>query len=123
MKQWIIKSGFFLVLFLTMVSCSVDRDDEASVFGTWIETSPVPGRTTLVFDTNSRLTRIDGEGNAEIYNYRIDSKTLYLSPASGAEGSSELFFEQINVNKIKVENLYGSIPEAERIFIILERYR
>ncbi|WP_029038254.1 hypothetical protein [Salinimicrobium xinjiangense] len=71
---------------------------------------------------DNRLTRIDGDGNAEFYIYRIEDKTLHLRLASGLEGSSELFFEQINTNKLKVENLYASIPEAEPVFIIFERY-
>ncbi len=117
-----LKSGCLFILFISLFSCSVDRDDEASILGTWIETAPVPDRTTLVFGINDRLTRIDGDGNAEIYFYRIEDKKLFLKLASGLEGSSELFFEQINTNKLKVGNLYGSIPEAEPVFIIFERY-
>ncbi|NJW52302.1 hypothetical protein [Salinimicrobium oceani] len=52
----------------------------------------------------------------------MENKTLYLSLASEFEGSSELFFEQINTNKLKVEDLYASIPEANLVFIIFERY-
>lgn len=121
MIRSLLKFGCAIVMFLSLISCSVDRDDEASISGTWIETSPVAERTTLVFGTNSRLTRIDGDGNAEIYIYRIEDRTLYLSLASGAEGTSEIFFEQINTNKIKTGNLYPSIPEMEPTFIIFER--
>jgi len=71
---------------------------------------------------NNRLLRIDGEGNEEVYNYRIEGNTLYLSLASGLEGSSELLLEQINDNKLKIGNWYPSIPEAEPVFIIFERY-
>ena len=111
-----------LLLCVFSIACSKDRDDERSILGTWIESSPVPDRTILHFSENNRLTRIDGDGNAEEYIYRIDDNTLFLRLASGQEGSSELFFEQINENRIKVENLYASIPEAEPTFIIFERY-
>ena len=122
MKNYIFKGCMFIMLVVAMVSCTNDRDDEPSILGTWIESAPMPDRTILVFTLNNRLTRIDGDGNAEEYNYRIEDNILYLSLASGQEGSSELIFEQINQNRIKVENLYGSIPEAERTFIIFERY-
>lgn len=122
MKNYIFKGCLFLFVALTTISCSKDLDDERSILGTWIETSPVPKRTTLHFGEKNRLTRIDGDGNAEEYIYRIEDNTLFLSLASGQEGSSELFFEQINENRIKIENLYVSIPEAEPTFIIFERY-
>lgn len=118
----IILRGMVLVLFaMTALSCAIDEDDELSILGVWEETAPVPGRTTLIFAPNNRLTRIDQVGNREVYNYRIEDRKLFLSLVSGLEGSAELLFEQINENKIKVENLYGSIPEAERTFIIFER--
>ena len=122
MKNTIFKTGLFLVMILATISCSKDLDDERSILGTWIETSPVPQRTTLHFADNNRLTRIDGDGNSEEYIYRIEKNTLFLSLASGQEGATELFFEQINENRIKIENLYPSIPEAEPTFIIFDRY-
>lgn len=122
MKNYIFRSGLVLLLCIISIACSKDIDDERSILGTWIESSPVPERTTLHFGENNRLTRIDGDGNSEEYIYRIEDNTLFLSLASGEEGSSELFFEQINENRIKVENLYVSIPEAEPTFIIFDRY-
>ena len=122
MKNYIFRGGLLLLLLLVYISCSKDLDDEQSILGTWIETAPDPDRTTLHFAQNNRLTRIDGDGNAEEYIYRIEGKILFLSLASGQEGSTELVFEQINRDRIKVENLYPSIPEAEPTFIIFERY-
>ncbi|MDX1762461.1 MAG: hypothetical protein R3218_09930 [Christiangramia sp.] len=121
MNNKFLRTGCLWMLFLTLFSCSVDRDDEASILGTWIETAPVADRTTLIFGVDNRLTRIDGEGNSEIYTYRIKDKTLYISLASGLEGSSEIFLEQINTNKLKTGNFYPSIPEAEPVFLIFER--
>ncbi|WP_156879252.1 hypothetical protein [Salinimicrobium xinjiangense] len=46
MKISIFKTGCFLLCILQIVACTVDRDDEADIFGTWIETAPVPDRTT-----------------------------------------------------------------------------
>jgi hypothetical protein len=121
MKNIVFKTCCTLTLFFGLLSCAVDRDDELSILGTWVETAPVLERTTLVFTADNRLTRIDGDGNAEIYNFRIADKTLHLSTVSEQEGSSEIFIEQINNNKLKTGNLYPSIPEAEPIFLIFER--
>lgn len=123
MKNSIFRNGLILLLFFVTISCSKDQDDEQSILGTWIESSPVPDRTTLHFAEHNLLTRVDAEGNAEEYIYRIEDGILYLSLASGQEGYTELMFDQINENRFKLQNLYPSIPEAEPVFIIFDRYR
>lgn len=120
MKKGILRNGLFMLLVMTIISCTVDRDDEPSILGTWIETAPVPDRTTLVFESQSRVIRIDGEDNAERFNYRIEGRAIILTLPDGG-GTSEIFFEQINTNKIKTGDFYPSIPEAEPVFIIFER--
>ena len=110
-----------MLLILMSFSCTKDRDDESSLLGSWIETAPVAGRTSLYFAPDNRLTRIDGDGNTEEYFYRIEENTLFISLASDLEGSSELFFDQIDETTIKIENLYVAIPELEPTFMIFER--
>lgn len=123
MKNKIFNSGFILLLFLLTASCTKDLDDKRSILGTWIESAPVPDRTTLHFAEHNQLTRVDAEGNAEEYIYRLEDNILYLSLASGQEGYTELIFDQINEDRFKVQNLYPSIPEAEPEFIIFDRYK
>ena len=121
MKQGILERGLFLLFCLLCVACAVDIDDEETLLGVWIETAPVPERTMLIFAPNDRFTRIDGEGEKEVYIYRIEDETLFLSLASELEGSSEIFLEQIGENKLKVGNLYPSFPEMELTYMIFER--
>lgn len=120
-KKSVFRGSLFLVLLLLIVSCSKDHDDESSILGTWIETAPVAGRTLLHFRAGNKLTRVDGEGDSQEYNYRIEEKAIFLSIPDGTEGTTELFFEEINANTLKIENLYPSIPETDRTFIIFER--
>jgi hypothetical protein len=120
MKNSIYKTGGFLLLLILITSCNVDVDDEASVLGSWIETAPVPDRTSLVFEDHSRVTITDGDGITERFNYRIGDRKLILTIPGGG-GTFEIFFEQINTNKIKTGNLYPSIPEDDPVFIIFER--
>jgi hypothetical protein len=112
--------NIFLLLFLC-VSCTVDRDDENVLLGSWIETAPEADRTELYFAPGNRLTLVDGDGLVEEYIYTIDENTLALRSINGSKGTTELFFEQINLRKIKVENLYPGIPEAAPTFMIFEK--
>ena len=121
MKNYIFRTGIILLLPLLLVSCSKDMDDEASILGTWIEESPVAGRTTLVFLSGNKLIKTDTEGNLEEYNYKIEGEKLFISLSGNREGEAEISFKQINPNKIKLGNLYPSIPEADPVFIIFER--
>ena len=120
MKKLIFRSCL-LMLFILSLACTKDRDDESSLLGAWIETAPIADRTELYFAPGNRLTRVDIDGNVEQYKYRIEGNTLFLSLAGDVEVSSELVFEQISQNRIKIENLYASIPEMERTFMIFER--
>ena len=120
MKKLISRSCLLLLVIFSL-SCTKDRDDESSLLGAWIETAPIAYRTELYFTAGNRLTRIDADGHAEHYNYRVEGNTLFLSLAGNLEGRSELFFEQISENRIKIENLYASIPEMETTFMIFER--
>ena len=122
MKYTFLKSVYILMLCISIFSCAVDRDDEASILGTWIETAPVAERTTLVFGADNQLTLIDGDGNSKVYIYSIEGKTLKITPVSGTAETSEIFIDQINANKLKTGNFYVSIPETEPVFIIFERY-
>lgn len=109
------------VLTGAVTSCTKDRDDELSLLGVWNETSPMEGRTELLFSTGSQLTIVDADGTVEDYKYRIVGNTLILTTEGNPESSVELEFHQINQNTIRIQNFYPQIPEAPISFIIFER--
>ena len=112
-----------LLIMITMSSCSKDVDDELSLLGNWIEESPVAERTQLYFHSGNRLTQTDSDGLTEVYTYRFEGQSIFLWPKGQGEdeGSSELFFRQIDSNTFQIENLYVSIPENEPTFMIFKR--
>jgi hypothetical protein len=113
-KNLILKTIVVLVLFC-LISCDKDDSIEKTLPGEWIEVEPVSNRTTLIFSSENRLTRIDGEGNEENYIYEIKDDAILLSLASGEVGSSELFFQKLDPGRFRIGNLYISIPEEEAI--------
>lgn len=122
--KWMNRPALLLLFIVTGISsCSKDVDDELSLLGNWIEESPVPDRTQLYFQSGNRLTRTDSEGLTEVYTYRIEEDSIFIWPEGQSEedGSSELFFKQIDTNTFQIENLYVSIPEMEPTFMIFKR--
>lgn len=112
--------GILLLLFLCMTGCTKDVDDESSLLGSWTEEAPVEGRTALYFAQNNEL-HLTKSGTTEVFNYSIEGNTLYLSKNGLPGESGEFFIELIGQNRLKVENLYVSIPEEQPTYIIFRR--
>lgn len=121
MKKSIFSVAFFLLLGLIMVSCSTDVDDEQTLLGIWVEISPVPQRTELFFHAGNRVTRTSVDGSSETYNYQINDNRIVLSLTGDLEGTSDLFFEQVDRDMFRIGNLYPYIPEAEPVILVFER--
>lgn len=121
MKREIILKPFLFLIFLALTSCSSDDLVEKSLPGEWIEVYPVSDRTILIFTSQNRLTRIDGEGNQEEYTYKIDGDAIILSLNDGQEGSTELYFNKIEPGRFKIGNVYPSIPENEEVIMTFEK--
>ncbi|WP_029035770.1 hypothetical protein [Salinimicrobium terrae] len=118
----ILKTLLILVLFAS-ISCDKDEQLEGSLSGEWSEVEPVRDRTTLIFTSGNRLTRIDGEGNEEYLKYEIKDDSILLSLASGQEGTSELFFQKPEQGRLRIGNLYPSIPENQEVILVFERVK
>ena len=119
-KQIVLRCIMGFLLFST-ISCTTNEDVENSLRGEWVEIAPVSDRSILIFSSENRLKRIDGEGNEENYIYRIDGDSIFLSLASGEEGSTELYFKKVDPGRFRIGNLYPSIPESEEIIMVFER--
>lgn len=118
------KNGIFGTLLLLMflnLGCTKDIDDETSILGSWVETAPVEGRTTLYFAQNNKLHIKKGDAAAEEFDYSIDGNTLYLQMSDVPGSKGEFYIDLLEQNRLKVENLYVSIPEQEPTYIIFRR--
>ncbi len=121
MKKALIFKGLLVMILVTLTSCETDDLVEKNLRGEWIEVSPVTERTTLIFSSENKMSRIDGEGNREEYTYRIDGDSIFLSLTEGQEGSTELYFNKLDPARFKIGNLYPSIPESEEVIMTFER--
>lgn len=121
MKGGIILKRFLLLIFLALTSCGSDDLVEKSLPGEWVEVYPISDRTLLIFTSQNRLTRIDGEGHQEEYTYKIDGDTIILSLNDGQEGSTTLYFNKIEPGMFKIGNLYPSVPENEEVIMTFEK--
>lgn len=122
MKKSIILKTLLLFVLVTVISCDRDEREENTLPGEWVEVQPVRNRTTLIFASGKRLTRIDGEGNEEYYTYEIDGDSIFISLVSGQEGSTELFFKKLDPGRFRIGNLYASTPESEEVIMVFERF-
>ena len=121
MKKLLFAASLSLLLGLSLTSCTTDVDDEQTLLGRWVEVSPVEDRTELFFRTGNRVARTTADGSTEIYNYEISNNNIVLSLTGELEGSSELFFEQVDENTFRIGDLYPHIPEAEPVILVFER--
>ena len=112
-----------LFLFALWAGCSKDMDDEPSLLGNWIEESPVAERTELYFHSGNRLSIKKSESITDNFSYRIDGDriVIWMEGESETDGSSTLYFRQLDENTFQIENLYPSIPEMEPSYMIFTR--
>ncbi|WP_282043648.1 hypothetical protein [Winogradskyella flava] len=114
---------FTLFLFMSLLSCNNDdsnNSDELS--GVYIETSPVQGRTQLIFEDNTVTKYENGSNISDEYNFIIDDNAIWLTPTQSDEPISAQFdFEIINSSTFEIENLYPSIPEDPITYMTFER--
>ena len=113
--------GILLLLMSLNQGCTKDIDDESSILGSWVETAPMESRTGLYFAQDNKLFISKGDSGTEEFNYRIEGNTLFLSLSDAPESKNEFFIDLIEQDKLKVENLYVSIPEEEPSYIIFRR--
>ena len=113
--------GPLLFLMFLNLSCTKDLDDESSFLGSWIETAPVEGRSSLYFTQDNMLHLKKGDAVTEEFTYSIEGDTLYLRLSDTPEAKSEFYIELLEQDQLKVENLYISIPEQEPAYIIFKR--
>ncbi len=106
------------LVFLAIVGCSADVDDEMLLYGSWLEESPDENRTEFYFYADDQVF-IDRSGEKQDRTYFIEGDSIYLKRENG--GTSSLYFRQINENAFQIENIYPDIPENQPSFMIFRR--
>ncbi|MGI0105126.1 hypothetical protein [Salinimicrobium sp. WS361] len=118
-KTVVLKTLLVLNIFLGF-SCDKNDAIEGTLPGTWIEVQPVYERTTLLFSSENKMVKIDGEGNEENFSYEIKGDSIHLIK-TGQEDVRRFFFKKLDPARFQIGNFYTTNPEVEGAFMIFER--
>ena len=112
-----------LIFIIVLISCNKRNDNLPNLSGTFIEISPVKDRTQIEFLTGNKviINKSPKTGNGDKFIYVITNNSIKLTPTWDNSSSVELEFEILNNSKFKIENLYPSIPEAPKTYMIFEK--
>ena len=118
MKQ-ILLVGLFAI---SLASCK-KSDSTNSVDGLYIENSPVNGRSQLNFLSSSLVVKNEpGSSYADTFKYSFTSTKIILTPNLTTQYPSQEFdFEKLDENSFKIQNLYPSIPEGPKSYMIFKK--
>lgn len=110
-----------LIVF-ALFSCEKD-DNTNSISGLYTENSPVVGRSQLNFISNTLVVKSENRSfPQDTFKYSISNGKIYLKPNWTKEIPEQSFdFEIVDGNTIKIENLYPSIPEASKTYMIYKK--
>lgn len=119
-----IKTFSLLIMVLGLLQTGCDREElvQRSLPGEWGEVFPEADRTILIFSDQNTMTRVDAMGNSEEYTYELDKDSIHLKSISDTQGTTTLYFNKIEPGRFKIGNLYPSIPEAEPIHMLFEKF-
>jgi len=119
----IVLIGLFFIIGLT--SCNKENDNLLNLTGTFTEISPVNERTQIEFLTENTviINKSPQTGVGDKFTFIITNNSIKLTSTSDNSSSVELEFEIINDSKFKIENLYPSIPENPKTYMIFEKIR
>ncbi|SDK70798.1 hypothetical protein SAMN04488034_101183 [Salinimicrobium catena] len=101
-----------LVVCVSFTGCMTDEEVEDTLNGQWEEVYPQSFRTTLIFSSDKKMTRIDENENVEVYDFRIDGDEIFLS-LEGSEDETALSFDKLDPGRFNIGYLYPSIPESD----------
>ena len=119
MKQVVAIVGSFV---FSLLSCKKDSSADF-LNGLYIEESPVAGRSQLHFISDKLVIKSEaGSNSKDTFTYSIATSKILLTPTwTNQYGSQEFDFERIDNVSFRIENLYPSIPEAQKSYMIFKK--
>jgi hypothetical protein len=108
------------VLFL--ISCKKDPN-LISIKGLYTENTPVAGRSQLNFITDKLVVRSEtGSNYKDTFSFSISPGKILLTPTWTTQyPGQQCDFEKIDDDTFKIENLYASIPESPKTYMIYKK--
>jgi len=117
----------FLVIavFLLIFSSCKKEETISTLNGLYTEASPFAGRSQLNF-INSKIVIKTETGSSYkdtfYYSFLPGISKIILTPAWTNEFPGQpIDFEKIDENSFKIENLYASIPESPKSYMIFKK--
>lgn len=117
------KKFFLLIAIFCMIFNSCKKGNIINIHGLYIETSPVPGRSKLNFIGFNRVIKSEpGSIWNDTFHYSFSPGKIILNPIWTNQNSPQQFdFKKIDENSFQIENLYPSIPEAPKSYMIYKK--
>jgi hypothetical protein len=119
------KKGIVTTLIFAFGIISCDKDDNTLpiLSGTYTESSPVSGRSQMIFSGKDKVIIKESfqNGKNDEFTYRITTNAIMLTPAWDDSPGTELELEIISNNEFVIENLYPSIPENPKSYMAFKK--
>ena len=115
----ILWAGLFAI---SIISCKKNTST-TSFDGIYLENSPVNGRSQLNFLSSSLVVKSEqGSTYADTFKYSFTPTKIILTPNLTTQHPSQEFdFEKLDENSFKIQNLYQSIPESPKSYMIFKK--
>jgi len=111
-----------LTIIIILSSCNKKDDNLILPDGLFTETSPVKNRSQLEFLNGNLMIKSEVDSSIkDTFYYEVINDKIKLTPTWKNQYSFELAFKMISVSKFEIEDLYPSIPESPRTFMIFEK--
>lgn len=121
MKQKLVIAALFILIFS---SCKKDKTT-SGFYGLYIENSPIAGRSQLNFINSKTVIKTETGSTYKdtfYYSFSADTTKITLTPAwTNDYLPYPMDFEKIDENSFKIENLYPSIPEFPKSYMIFKK--
>lgn len=119
MRQILILLSLSTIIF---VSCKKDTTNDFP-HGLFIENNPVSGRSQLNFINNHLVVKSEtGSSYKDTFIYSFSANKIILTPSwTNQYPAAQLEFKKIDENSFQIENLYASIPEAPKSYMIYKK--
>jgi len=106
-----------LIFQCLIFACSSTKGDENRLNGNWIEESPIPKRTELIFSGENQLTKKTGLNEVTMtFSYKILNDSIELSRNETDGQFRTLYFKQNNNQSFSIGNFLTS-EQTDEVFI------
>jgi hypothetical protein len=111
-----------LAFALTLLSCKKNKN-AIQLRGIYIENTPNNGRSQLNFISENLVVKNEVVSiYSDTFSFSISAGKILMTPVwTNLYPGQNFNFEQIDENTFKIENLYPSIPESPKNYMVYKK--